>query len=139
MALRPLLSHLLTSAGAPGHESATAAIWRQAAEVFGAEVSVDAMGTSVARVGGRSEHPLLAVVGHIDEIALLVSHVSEKGLLHVVSSGGWDPQVLVGQRVEVITRSDTVPGVVGRKLTSICMPTGGFAHRIRAACARRPA
>ena len=115
MALRPLLSHLLTSAGAPGHESAPAAIWRQAAEAFGAEVSVDAMGTSVARVGGRSEHPLLAVVGHIDEIALLVSHVSEKGLLHVVSSGGWDPQVLVGQRVEVITRSGTVPGVVGRK------------------------
>ena len=115
MALPPLLSDLLTSAGAPGHESAPAEIWRQAAEAFGAEVSVDAMGTSVARVGGRSEHPLLAVVGHIDEIALLVSHVSEKGLLHVVSSGGWDPQVLVGQRVEVITRSGTVPGVVGRK------------------------
>jgi putative aminopeptidase FrvX len=115
MALPPLLSALLTSAGAPGHESAPAEIWRRAAEAFGAEVSVDAMGTSVARVGGRSEHPLLAVVGHIDEIALLVSHVSEKGLLHVVSSGGWDPQVLVGQRVEVITRSGTVPGVVGRK------------------------
>jgi endoglucanase len=115
MTLPALLSDLLTSAGPPGHESAPARIWREAAEAFGAEVSVDAMGTTVARVGGRSEHPLLAVVGHIDEIALLVSHVSDKGFLHVVGSGCWDPQVLVGQRVEVTTRSGTVAGVVGRK------------------------
>jgi putative aminopeptidase FrvX len=41
--------------------------------------------------------------------------VSDKGFLHVVRSGGWDPQVLVGQRVEVLTRDGPVPGVVGRK------------------------
>ena len=115
MPLPALLYDLLTSAGPPGHESAPARIWREAGDAFGADVSVDAMGTSVARVAGRTETPLLAVVGHIDEIALLVSHVSDKGFLHVVGSGGWDPQVLVGQRVEVTTRSQTVPGVVGRK------------------------
>jgi endoglucanase len=69
----------------------------------------------VARVPGRAEHPLVAVVGHVDEIALLVSHVSDKGFLHVVRSGGWDAQVLVGQRVEVLTREGPIPGVVGRK------------------------
>jgi endoglucanase len=110
-----LLGRLLTAAGPPGHESAPAAIWREEAEAFGAEVSVDAMGSAVARVPGRGEQPLLAVVGHIDEIALLVSHVSDKGFLHVVSSGGWDPQVLVGQRVQVFTRAGDIPGVVGRK------------------------
>jgi endoglucanase len=66
-------------------------------------------------VNGRADHPLLAIVGHIDEIALLVSHVSDKGFLHVVQSGGWDPQVLVGQRVQVFTSKGIVPGVVGRK------------------------
>jgi endoglucanase len=90
-------------------------VWGEAAKAFGAEVTVDTLGTSVARVGGRGEHPLLAVVGHIDEIALLVSHVSDKGFLHVVGSGGWDPQILVGQRVQVLTRDGPVPGVVGRK------------------------
>jgi endoglucanase len=55
------------------------------------------------------------VVGHIDEIAVLVSHVTEKGQLKVVSSGGWDPQILVGQRVEVLTQNGPVPGVCGRK------------------------
>ena len=115
MSVPELLADLLTAAGGPGQESAPAGVWREAAEAFGADVTVDAMGTSVARVGGRGEHPLLAVVGHIDEIAVLVSHVSDKGFLHVVGSGGWDPQVLVGQRVEVLTRKGPVPGVVGRK------------------------
>jgi putative aminopeptidase FrvX len=110
-----VLRNLLMAAGPPGHEAAPARVWREAAEAFGAEVTADAMGSSVARVAGRADHPLLAVVGHVDEIALLVSHVSDKGFLHVVRSGGWDPQVLVGQRVEVLTRDGAIPGVVGRK------------------------
>jgi putative aminopeptidase FrvX len=44
-----------------------------------------------------------------------VSHIDEKGFLKVVSSGGWDAQVLVGQRVEVLTAAGPVPGVIGRK------------------------
>jgi putative aminopeptidase FrvX len=115
MSVPPVLRDLLTAAGPPGHEAAPAQVWGEAAREFGAEVTVDTLGTSVARVPGRGEHPLLAVVGHIDEIALLVSHVSDKGFLHVVRSGGWDPQVLVGQRVEVLTRDGAIPGVVGRK------------------------
>jgi endoglucanase len=90
-------------------------VWREAAEGFADEVTTDRLGTTVARVNGAGDHPLMAVVGHIDEIALLVSHVSDKGFLHVVQSGGWDAQVLVGQRVEILTRDGVVPGVVGHK------------------------
>jgi putative aminopeptidase FrvX len=115
MSASDLLRRLLTTPGPPGHEEGPTRVWREAAESFGAEVSVDAMGTSVARVGGRGEHPLLAVVGHMDEIALLASHITDKGFVHVVGSGGWDPQVLVGQRVEIFGRNGPVPGVVGRK------------------------
>jgi putative aminopeptidase FrvX len=110
-----LLQSLLTAPGPPGHEEAPAAIWRAAAEEFADEVTLDAMGNSVARVNGGGDHPLLAVVGHVDEIALVVSHISDKGFLHVVGSGGWDPQVLVAQRVEVLTRTGPVRGVIGRK------------------------
>jgi putative aminopeptidase FrvX len=110
-----LLQSLLTAPGPPGHEEAPAAIWREAAEEFADEVTLDPMGNSVARVNGSGDHPLLAVVGHVDEIALIVSHISDKGFVHVVGSGGWDPQVLVGQRVEVLARSGRVRGVIGRK------------------------
>ena len=115
MPVPDLLLNLLTAPGPPGHESRPAGVWREAAEGFADEVTTDKLGTTVARVSGAGDAPLMAVVGHIDEIGLLVSHVSEKGFLHVVQSGGWDPQVLVGQRVEVHTRGGVVPGVVGRK------------------------
>ena len=59
--------------------------------------------------------PLLAVVGHIDEIGLIVTHVDEKGFLWFAPIGGWDPQILVGQRVELRGKDGPVPGVVGRK------------------------
>jgi endoglucanase len=110
-----LLHSLLTAPGPPGHESEPARVWREAAEAFADEVTTDTLGSTVARVNGSGDGPLMAVVGHIDEIALLVSHVSDKGYLHVVQSGGWDAQVLVGQRVHVFTRDGVLPGVVGRK------------------------
>ena len=115
MSVPELLRDLLCAPGPPGHEGRPARVWREAAEGFADEVTTDKLGTTVARVSGRGDAPLMAVVGHIDEIALLVSHVSDQGFLHVVQSGGWDAQVLVGQRVEVFTRDGIVPGVVGRK------------------------
>ena len=115
MATPELLRRLLTAPGPPGHEREPARVWREAAEEFADEVTTDRLGTTVARVNGRGDSPLMAVVGHIDEIALVVSHVTDKGYLRVVQSGGWDGQVLVAQRVEVITRDGTVPGVIGRK------------------------
>jgi putative aminopeptidase FrvX len=110
-----LLHRLLTTPGTPGYESQPARVWREAAEEFADEVTTDKLGTTVARVNGRGDSPLMVVVGHIDEIGLLVSHVTDKGYLHVVQSGGWDAQVLVGQRVQVLTGDGIVPGVVGRK------------------------
>lgn len=110
-----LLRDLITAAGPPGAEAAPVRVFRDAAAAFGAEVTTDTLGSPIARVPGRGESPLLAVVGHIDEIALLVSHVTEKGYLKMISAGGWDPQILVGQRIEVLTAAGPVPGVVGRK------------------------
>jgi putative aminopeptidase FrvX len=53
--------------------------------------------------------------GHIDEIGLMVTHIEEGGLLRFQGVGGWDPQVLVGQRVLVQTMNGVVPGVIGKK------------------------
>jgi endoglucanase len=106
-----LLNKLLRSAAPSGYEGPAAAIWRDAASF--AELSTDGLGSSIARVGEAS--PLLAVVGHIDEIGLVVTHIDEKGFLYFAPIGGWDPQILVGQRVEVRGENGLVPGVVGRK------------------------
>lgn len=119
MPLPPVLEKLLTAAGPSGYESAPAAVFAEAGRSFGAEVEIDVMGSASARVKGSADPanpaPFLAVVGHIDEIGLVVTHIDDNGFLRFIGVGGWDPQVLIGQRVEVITRGGPVPGVAGRK------------------------
>jgi putative aminopeptidase FrvX len=115
MALPEVLRDLLTAPGPSGYEQAPAAIFRQACANFGAEVSNDVVGSTVARVPGTADGPLLAVVGHIDEIGVIVHHIDDEGFLWFTGVGGWDPIILVGQRVEIATRGGAVPGVVGKK------------------------
>ena len=114
MATPETLLELLTAPGPSGYETAPAAAWRERAGAF-AEVSGDTLGSSLARVPGTAGGPRLAVVGHIDEIGLIVTHVSDEGFLHFIGVGGWDAQILVGQRVELATRGGRVLGVIGKK------------------------
>lgn len=113
-----LLDELLRSGAPSGYEGPAARVWRDAASF--AEQSVDGIGSSIARVGDAS--PLLAIVGHIDEIGLVVTHIDEKGFLWFAPIGGWDPQILVGQRVAIQGRDGIVPGVVGRKPIHLLEP-----------------
>ena len=114
MPVPELLRKLLTAPGPSGYEQAAAAVFREAAGAF-ADVSHDVVGSTVARVKGKSDRPLLAIVGHIDEIGLIVHHIDDDGFLWFSGVGGWDPVILVGQRVELATRAGVLPGVVGKK------------------------
>ena len=110
-----VLRSLLTAPGPSGYETAPARVWREAAEGFASSVTTDIMGSTVATVDGTGDGPLLAIVGHVDEIGLIVTHVDDEGMLWFAEVGGWDAQILVGQRVEIQTTNGPVPGVVGKK------------------------
>ncbi len=114
----PLLDRLLRAPAPSGYEGPAAAVWREEASF--ASLSSDGIGSSIAQIG--EELPLLAVVGHIDEIGLLITHIDEKGFLWFAPIGGWDPQILVGQRVEIQGKDGAVPGVVGRKPIHLLEP-----------------
>jgi putative aminopeptidase FrvX len=114
MSVPQTLRKLLTAAGPSGYEQAPAAVFREAAAAF-ADVTHDTVGSTVARVGGTGDGPLVAVFGHIDEIGLVVHHIDDDGFLWFTGIGGWDPVILVGQRVTLATRDGAVPGVVGKK------------------------
>ncbi len=116
-----VLHRLLTAPGPSGYETAPALVWREAADAF-ADVTGDTLGSSVARVKGTAGGPLLAIVGHIDEIGLIVTHIDDDGFLYFTGVGGWDPQILVGQRVELITREGPVAGVLGKKPIHLLKP-----------------
>ncbi|HEY7829483.1 MAG TPA: M42 family peptidase [Solirubrobacteraceae bacterium] len=124
-----VLRELLAARGPSGYETAPAAVWREAAAAFGAQVSTDVVGTPSARVparggsgargagggGGKGQARRLMVMGHIDEIGLIVTHIDDEGFLWFREVGGWDAQILVGQRVVLATREGDLAGVIGKK------------------------
>ena len=108
------LKKLLDAAGPSGFETPAARVWRAEAERFADDVTTDVQGNSSARLGSGGA-PRIMLAGHVDEIGLMITHVDDDGFLYVDGIGGWDPQVLVGQRIRFLTRKGDVIGVVGKK------------------------
>jgi putative aminopeptidase FrvX len=107
------LQRLLDSPGPSGFESAPARVWRDEARAF-ADVSADVAGNSIALVNPTGA-PTIMLAGHIDEIGVIVTHVDDQGFLYIDGIGGWDPQVLVAQRIRFLGKHGDVLGVVGKK------------------------
>ncbi len=108
------LESLLDAPGPSGFEVLPARVWRAEAETFADSVTTDVSGNTLALVNPDGR-PRVMMAGHIDEIGLQVTHIDEKGILYIAGIGGWDAQVLVGQRVRILGRSGEVLGVVGKK------------------------
>lgn len=107
------LKKLLDSPGPSGFESAPARVWREEAGKF-AKVRGDVAGNSIAEVNPQGS-PTIMLAGHIDEIGVIVIYIDDEGYAYISGIGGWDPQVLVAQRIRFIGRNGDVFGVVGKK------------------------
>jgi endoglucanase len=108
------LKKLLDTPGPSGFETAPARIWRDEVKTFADEVHSDVHGNSVGVLNAKGK-PRLMLAGHIDEIGVQITHVDDDGFLFFAGIGGWDSQVLVGQRVVLIGLKGLVPGVIGKK------------------------
>ena len=108
------LKTLLDTPGPSGFEAQVARLWRREAESFADRVWGDVSGNSFALLGPGGE-PRVMLAGHIDEIGLMVTHVDDQGFVYFSAIGGWDAEILVGQRVRVLARDGAVSGVIGKK------------------------
>ena len=108
------LKRLLDTPAPSGFEGPAAKVWRDEASKFAKNVTTDIAGNSMAEInpGGA---PTIMLDGHIDEIGLIVQYIDDDGYVYPSPIGGWDPQVLVGQRIRFLGRDGDVIGVVGKK------------------------
>lgn len=107
---RALLTALCEAPGPPGAEDRVRDIVVPELTASCDRVERDPMG-GVTGIIDR-DGPTLMLAAHMDEIALMVTHVDDRGYLRVVPLGGWDPRTLISHRVTVHGRQD-IPGVVG--------------------------
>ena len=97
-----------------GYESPIQDVIRQYAGDFADQVSTDVHGNVIA-VKNPAAPLRVMLAGHCDQIGLAVQHIDDDGYLYVLPIGGWDPQILTGQRMTVWTDSGPIFGVMGKK------------------------
>jgi putative aminopeptidase FrvX len=108
------LKRLLDAPAPSGFETAAARAWRSEAESFSHKVTPDVAGNSMAEVNPGG-YPTIMLDGHIDEIGVIVQYIDDDGFIYIAPIGGWDPQVLIGQRIRFLGNEGDVIGVVGKK------------------------
>jgi endoglucanase len=108
------LRRLLDSPGPSSFEVLPARAWREEAGGFAERVDADVSGNSFATLNAKAA-PRIMLAGHIDEIGVMVTYIDDDGFLSFDTIGGWDPQVFVGQRVDLLGRAGPLAGVIGKK------------------------
>ena len=109
-----LFKKTLQTPSPSGYESPLQSVIREYAGQFADEVSTDVHGNVIA-VKNPDAPIRVMLAGHCDQIGLIVQHVDDNGFVYVQPIGGWDPVVLVGQRMTVWAADGPVFGVIARK------------------------
>ncbi|MCA9048619.1 MAG: M42 family metallopeptidase [Planctomycetaceae bacterium] len=108
------LQDLLATPGTSGYEQQIQQVVRDFTDTFADSVDTDVHGNVIAAVNPGGPIRIL-LDAHCDQIGLLVRHIDDKGFIRVSAVGGWDMQILLGQRMMVHTADGPVPGVIARK------------------------
>ena len=109
---REFLVRLLDEPAPSSFEMPAQRIWRGYVEPFVDRVEVDVYGNHTAILPGKDRISVM-VVGHADEIGLIVKRIDDCGVLWFGTIGGIDAAVLPGTRVRVLSGKGVVPGVIG--------------------------
>ncbi|WP_283246000.1 M42 family metallopeptidase [Bacillus suaedae] len=99
--------------GAPGFEHDVRKFVRSELEKYTDEIVQDRLGSIFGVKRGDETGPTVMVAGHMDEVGFMVTSVDDKGLIRFQTLGGWWSQVLLAQRVQVMTNKGPVIGVIG--------------------------
>src|SRR5690625_7758068 len=97
--------------GVPGDEHLVRNFMAEEIKPFADEIIYDNLGGIFGVRHG--EGPSVMVAGHMDEVGFMVTQITENGMLRFQPLGGWWNQVLLAQRVQVMTEEGPIPGVIG--------------------------
>ncbi|WP_264738799.1 M42 family metallopeptidase [Cytobacillus firmus] len=99
--------------GAPGNEHLVRKFMREQISQYTEEVVQDKLGGIFGVKRGDQSGPTVMVAGHMDEVGFMVTSITDNGMIRFQTLGGWWSQVLLAQRVQIITDNGPVTGVIG--------------------------
>jgi putative aminopeptidase FrvX len=99
--------------GAPGNEHQVRKFMREQLSLYSDEIVQDKLGSIFGIKKGNENGPTVMVAGHMDEVGFMVTQITDNGMLLFQPLGGWWSQVLLAQRVQIITENGPIMGVIG--------------------------
>src|SRR5690625_2617590 len=97
--------------GTSGNEHLVRDFMKQELEKYSGEIIQDNLGGIFGVKEGNG--PKVMVAGHMDEVGFMVTQITKNGMIRFQPLGGWWNQVLLAQRVQVMTKNGPIVGVIG--------------------------
>ncbi|MFZ3579811.1 M42 family metallopeptidase [Virgibacillus sp. DJP39] len=97
--------------GAPGNEHLVRKFIKGELEKYSDEIIQDNLGGVFGVKKGNG--PKVMVAGHMDEVGFMITQITDNGMLRFQPLGGWWNQVMLAQRVQIMTDNGPVIGVIG--------------------------
>lgn len=110
-----MLKDLTDAKGIPGNEREVREVMKKYITPLADEVTTDGLGSLIAKKVGKEGGPKIMVAGHLDEVGFMITQIDDKGFLRFQPVGGWWGQVMLAQRVTIVTRKGDVTGIIGSK------------------------
>lgn len=117
-----MLKDLTDANGIAGNERQVRQVMDQYIRPFADEITQDGLGSLIAKKVGQENGPKIMISGHLDEVGFMVTSIDDKGFIRFQPVGGWWGQVMLAQRVTIVTNSGDITGVIGSKPPHILPP-----------------
>lgn len=114
-----LMQRLTEAPGPSAFEEAVREIVIEELEALGADVSIDGLGSVHATAPDVPDGPRIMVTAHMDEVGLMVQHITPDGFIRVKELGGILDQALVDKRWSILGRNGPVTALSGLWTTHV--------------------
>lgn len=110
-----MLKDLTDAKGIAGHEKEARDVMEKYITPYADTVYTDHLGSLIASKKGNSEGPKVMVAGHLDEVGFMVTRIDSDGFIYFQTIGGWWNQVMLAQRVTIMSNDGDITGIIGSK------------------------
>lgn len=119
--MKKFFTDLVEAPSPSGFEQPAQEVYRKFIKEYADDVKTDVHGNVIAMKKGKTDLRIM-LVGHADEIGLMINYIDDNGFIRFMPIGGVDVALLPGSRVNIYHDGELVRGVIGRKAIHLLKP-----------------
>ncbi len=115
------LADLINTPSPSGFEEPAQILVHDYMKPFCDDLSSDVHGNVIGVINPKARLRVM-LAGHVDQIGLMVKHITDDGYIHFGAIGGVDESIVPTQRVILHGAKGPIPGVIGKKPIHLMSP-----------------